>query len=140
MVKRAKRTTDYIRVPEKLIPILDEMLMELTENRLEVCLIPSKKPETAADGGMIRAVCSKNPDWYRDLCLRYPCNRSKKRNVRKDHTRIKRACILGLLERMIKNRKTRSMYAEDLLEVAEQRYQMYSELEAQEFEPWDNQF
>ena len=56
-----------MKIPEYLIQYLDEMLYELYTERLEVCLIPSTDKECAANGGMIRACCNSNPDWYQNL-------------------------------------------------------------------------
>ena len=128
-----QRPVDIMVIDNDLIPLLDEMYFELSSERLEVCLIPSKQEGCAKDGGMIRAVCAQNPEWYQKLCFNYPCTRTKKRSNRKDHTRIKRRNVLQLLERMVRNKKSNSMYAGDLLEVAKTRKELYEI-------PWKNQF
>lgn len=124
-------------VEEELIPFLDEMYMDLSTYKLEVCLIPFGK-----DGRCIRAAHSQNVDWYRKFCENYPCTRIKKRNPRKDGTKIKRKDTLKILERMIRNKKSKSKYALDLLQIAEDTKKLYDELQAEEEKeiPWDNQF
>lgn len=130
-----------VEVPEHVTHLLDEMLFELTEQRLEVCLIP------APYGGeyrMVRAVCSMNPDWYRDLCQKFPCTRIKARSKKKDYTKIKRTNIISVLTVMVREKKSYSKYAEDLIQVAMDRYIVFQQLEKLEtefrFEPWNNQF
>jgi len=128
-------------IPEHLVPILDEMHYELSSYRLEVCLIPGKNAEVAADGRMIRVACGTNVSWYRELCGLYPCTRGKKRSARKDYTKIKRKYIELVLERMVRNKSTESKYGEDLLAFAEDRFKVFQRLEEKTtFEPWNNQF
>jgi len=131
-----------VKITLDLIPLLDEMYYELSSERLEVCLIPSRDPEVAAYGGMIRAVTSRNPAWYRSLCNDYPCTRAKKRKGKKDYTKIKRRDILKILERMIRNKKSNSIYAEQMLDVAKDRKELYDRLATETLGdvPWDNQF
>lgn len=133
-----------ITINDNLIPVLDEMLYELSEQRLEVCLIPSQKPEIADNGGMIRAVTGQNPLWYKELCEAYPCTRIKKRNPRRDGTRIKRPDTLNILKWMIKNKKSRSLYAPFIKDVAEGRLESYEQWKKEEDAkynvPFDNQF
>lgn len=130
-------------IGDELIPIMDEMLMDLSTNKLEVCLIPSQIEDCAKDGGMIRVAYNQNVDWYRKLCECYSCTRYKKRNPRKDYTKIKRANIIYILSTLIKNGKSRSKYAEDLRDIAIEIKDMYDKLEnndEEEMIPWKNQF
>jgi hypothetical protein len=55
--------------------LVRHFLQELESEQLEVVLVPSKHPEIAEKGGMIRAVSSENPKWYRDFCELYPARR-----------------------------------------------------------------
>lgn len=125
-------------VPEHLIPMLEEMLYELSENRLEVCLIPGKIESAVNDGKLIRVAHSTNVKWYQDLCADYPCTRNKKRNNRKDYTKIKRIYIYKVLRWMINNKKSESRYADFLLTIAEERYKSFEQYSADV--AWDNQF
>lgn len=130
-------------INEDLIPLIDEMLMELSTEKLEVCLVPGNVSEAVDDGKMIRVAVSQNPKWYRDLCESYPCTRYKKRSDRKDYTKIKRQGVILVLENMIKNKKSKSMYAQFLLDYAKDRKKLYdrlAEAENPENKPWDNQF
>lgn len=127
-----------IEIPEHLVPLLDEMLYEMTEQRLEVCLVPD---HNGNEYKMIRVACNRNPDWYREFCQRYPCTRRKKRTKRKDYTRINRKRTLKILEHMIRKRTSKSIYAEDLLQIAKDRYELYEQYKEEfEFKPWNNQF
>lgn len=90
--KRKSGAIKIMVIPDNLIPIIDEMYYELSTEKLEVCLIPNndeQKPDR-----LLRAAISVNPQWYRELCLNYPCTRIKKRTARKDYTKIKRKDIL----------------------------------------------
>ena len=132
-----------MKIDGELLPIIDEMLMELSTEKLEICLVPSTIPEVADDGGMVRAVCSQNPKWYQDMCEAFPSNRFKGRTARKDYTKVNRRYILKLLVRMVTNGKTRSLYAPFILGVAKDRLDLYNRLEEAEKEnliPWNNQF
>ena len=53
----------------------ERMLSELEGSRLEVCLIPSRDPDCAMRGGMIRAVQESNPEWYQDFCAQFTAKR-----------------------------------------------------------------
>lgn len=134
-----------VKIDDELIPILNEMYMDLSMNKLEVCLVPGDHPD---QDRQIRAVCNSNPYWYKKFCKDHPCTRCKKRSDRKDHTRIKRNYTLIALERMIRNKQSSSQYAEYLIDIAKdmlETYKEYEELmkESKEefrFKPWDNQF
>lgn len=51
------------------------MLSELESQRLEVVLVPSRDPDCAMRGGMIRAVQEANPEWYQDFCSQFTAKR-----------------------------------------------------------------
>ena len=106
-------------IDAKYIVFLEEMLVELAECKLEVCLVPSKIPESAADGAMIRIVTSINPSWYSELASMYPKVNQRKR--KKPQTSIRRDSIISAIACMIKNKKSNSKYACFLLAVAEYR-------------------
>ena len=128
-----------IYINENLIPFIKEMLYELEENRLKVCLVPSEDEQCAKDGGMIRAATSINPVWYQELCAMYPPMNWKKGNgfnKKKKRTILKRYNILQILRRMIKYKKSKSMHAEYLLDIAKDRKESYED----SFIPWNNQF
>lgn len=126
-----------VTIDDELIPFLDEMYMDLSTHKLEVCLIPYDR-----DGRCVRAAHSQNVDWYQKLCEHYPCTRQKKRNPRKDGTVLKRRNVMHVLEGMIRRKTSRSKYALDLLQIAEDTKKLYDELQAEEEKeiPWDNQF
>lgn len=123
-----------ISIPEGIIPYLDEMLLEMDECRLEVCLIPSRKDPD----GKIRAATGQNPLWYQTLCAIYPRPGRTKAEIR---TIIKRRYTIKVLERMISGKHSTSKYAEYLVGVARDRQEFYDSLEKQDMNvPWDNQF
>jgi len=66
---------------------------------------------------MIRAVISRNPLWYRKLCARYS-SRRRRRSCKPD-TRIKRANVLAVLERLSRGLPSRSPYVSDLLDLSQ---------------------
>ena len=94
------------------------LLWSLQNSSLEVILVPSRDREIASRGGMIRAVVSKNPDWYRKLCEDYPSARTR-RSFKPD-TKIKRNNIIKVLEKLSKGQKVRSKYVDDLRKIAYQ--------------------
>lgn len=134
-----------IKIDDELIPILDEMYMDLSINKLEVCLVPGTHSD---QDRQIRTLCNQNPYWYKKFCEDHPCTRIKKRTERKDHTRIKRKNTLEILDRMIRNKQSSSKYAEYLIDIAKDMLETYKEYEAlmkqskEEFryKEWDNQF
>lgn len=76
-----------------------ELLIELQASRLEVVLIPSRDPDCAMRGGMIRAVQEENAKWYQEFCGLYESARKDRIRWRKFKTRIKRReTIQGLKE------------------------------------------
>jgi hypothetical protein len=96
---------------------LTEMRDELECNRLEVFLVPQRIRTN--EGGMIRAAYSKNASWYRFFCACYSSSR-RRRNALFD-TRIKRRDTLRVLNGLINNGRSKSKYAEDVLEIARGR-------------------
>lgn len=122
-----------MEVGEELVPYIEEMLLELSEFRLGVCLVPNQDPDKT--DRMLRAAVSQNPQWYRDLCNAYPCTRSKARGERKDYTKIKRQYILLVLERLVRLKKSTSKYAEYLIDQAKLRYRSHNQIT-----PWADQF
>ncbi len=129
-----------MKIPGNLIIFLDEMLYELYENRLEVCLIPSEDQACADDGGMIRVPISQNVEWYQELCKLHPRTYVRHTQIRKIRTKLKRRNIIMVLEGMIKNKKSRSEHAPFLLGVAQSRKETIEKLEAAEYKTWDGQF
>lgn len=127
----------FIKVDEELIPYIGDMLTELWECQLNVCLIPSTDEQTKEDGGMIRVAISKNPEWYSELCSSHIRKSKKKKKFR---TIIKRRNILEILEHMINSGFTKSKYGQYLLSIAENKKQTLDNFIEQEFEPWNNQF
>lgn len=90
-------------IDAKYIIFLEEMLFDLAECKLEVCLVPSKIPECARDGRMIRVVTSINPSWYSELAFQYP--KANQRQRKKPQTSMKRDDVIYTIECMIKNKK-----------------------------------
>ena len=93
---------------------LEIMQAEFEATRLEVVLVPARYEVNV--GACVRVAISSNCDWYRRLCLRYGSNRQR-RNLAPD-TRIKRANIARVLQRLIDRGESRSKYVEDLLQMA----------------------
>jgi len=88
----------------------------MREHRLTVELIPSQDDDCALRGGMIRAIMDRNPEWYRELCARYPRESRRRANPRPD-TVIDRKRIVQALRGLL-GTGTRSSYAGDLLAAA----------------------
>jgi len=114
-------------IQDDLISFLDEMLLELYENRLDVCLIPYGE-----DGKCYRVAHSQNPVWYQELCSLYPDNRPP----RKPRTIIKRQHIIKVLGVMINKKRSRSIYADFLTNIAKDRFKSMQPV----LEPWACQF
>jgi len=98
--------------------IYRELFDELETCRQEVALIPA--PDQRHSGHMVRIAVSWNPDWYRDLCASYPSRRKRAR--RKSDTRVKRRSILQALRRLAAGLESRSLYAADLVAIADSRF------------------
>jgi len=96
------------------------MLTQLNKNRLQVGLAVA--PEEAHSGHKIRVVDGTNPEWYQELCAKYLStnrkNRKKRNGKKHDDTKIKRRRIIEALTLLSQGRMSRSIYAEDLLELA----------------------
>lgn len=90
------------------------MRRELERRQLRVELAPSRVPEVAARGGMIRVVVERNPRWYRDFCAAYPKNRRRPRRKNKPDTKIRRGLTLRAL-REIEGGRCQTVYAERLI-------------------------
>ena len=129
-------SSDYLIIQDELIPFLDEMLQELYGNKLEVCLIPY------GDGKCYRVAHSQNPVWYQELCSLYPDTRSKGANKKKPRTLIKRQYTIKVLGVMINKKKSRSMYADFLTNIAKDRFKSMPWFKSMQpvFEPWAGQF
>jgi hypothetical protein len=79
--------------PIKVQKICAIMLHELFDNKLEVVLVPSRVQE----GGLIRTVQWRNPEWYREMCS-WSLRASRKKD--KHRTTIKRRTTCSILERI----------------------------------------
>lgn len=97
-----------------MIEQIQVMVAEFESNRLEVMLIPSKR--WVNEGGMIRVAASKNCTWYRKFCAKYLSTRV--RGSRNLDTKIKRANISRILDRIARGLPSRSMYAPELIRIA----------------------
>lgn len=85
-----------------------DLLDELTMLRLDVVLVPSRRPEEAKRGAMIRCVMCPSPDWYSRLCTAHLKRRKKPRRSMKPDTRIVRRDVERLLNRAADGKPTRS--------------------------------
>ena len=90
--------------PERAAALLDDMRML----RLDVILVPSRRPEEAKRGAMIRCVICPNPDWYSRLCTAHQKRRTKPRRSSKPDTRIVRRDVERLLTRAADGKPCRS--------------------------------
>lgn len=122
-----KKSPSYTGAAARRIVMLrraaQKMLLELESSHLEVVLIPSRDPDCAMRGGMIRAVQERNARWCRDFCAMYPKHRTRPRRKRKPDTRIRRELTINGLNEILRGR-CRSVYAERLahfIERAERR-------------------
>ena len=99
---------------------LQIMLAELDSAKLEVQLAPlNPRLRNYNEGGCKRVVTSRPVKWYRQLCNRHVSSRGVRRG--KFDTRIKRANVLRLLQRLTSGLPTVSKYAPEILRVAEGR-------------------
>lgn len=76
----------------------NQLLFELSEQRLGVVLSPAPRPQFS--GHMVRALTGRNPSWYRKLAVRFP---DRHRGPRKGHrtgSGIRRYLIEDALERL----------------------------------------
>lgn len=109
-------------VRHKITDVLRRFLDELDSSGLEVIKVPGR------DGvGYVRAVCSRNPEWYREFCAWYV--RPRRGRYRRPRTIIKRCWTRkGLLHLLAGNNST--MYSGRLMEYAEHA------IARQEDQPW----
>lgn len=120
----------------------ERMLAELESSRLEVVLIPSKVPDCAMRGGMIRAVQEANPEWYQDFCSQFTarrraqcrrcygrceCSKEERQRLRwrtrprrLHDTLIKRANTIKGLKELMRG-QCETIYAQRLTDFIEQR-------------------
>jgi len=85
------------------------MISEMESYRLEVVLAPA--PEIRHQmGHCIRVAMSSNPKWYQELCAVHPSSGKGRCS-----TRVKRANIMRLLQRLLEGKKINSVY-EDFLD------------------------
>lgn len=127
-----------IEIEDKYIFALQDMLDELLECKLEVCLVPQTDNYENDDGKMLRVAYNKNPKWYIELCqtrekpeYRFDTKREKyiKRKMRKNpQSNIKRGDIIKVIIHMIEKQKSRSKYAETILEHARDRSEIFDNL------------
>jgi len=103
----------------ELIPFLDEMLLELSENKLRV-----EKVKSILSDALLRVPYEHNPEWYSKLCKLYPDTRRRGRIKKKPRTVIKRANIISVLKSMIYKGETWSKYADYLLGIAKNKKDM----------------
>lgn len=92
---------------------LEQMLAELESSRLEVILVPLRRPANV--GGMARVAASVNAPWYRRFCAAFPSDRIRRKAA--FDTRIKRANTVAALNALIAGH-CRSKYAPALLRIA----------------------
>lgn len=88
------------------------MLAELERERLVVVLIPSRDVDCAMRGGKIRAVESRNPVWYRELCAEHPSSRGTRKG--KFDTLIKRQHVIRALKE-ISSGVCKTLYAQRVM-------------------------
>ncbi len=114
-----------IVAPKELIPYLNEMLYELQTQKFEAFQVPDTD-KSAINGHNIWVAETHNPKWYSELIRKYP----KKRNTywRKSWRRvgnadsvIVRKDIERILTRLANEQSSTSIYADDLLEIAEDK-------------------
>lgn len=110
-------------VPEHLIPFLKEMIREMNTQKLHVSLVPCSSYRRD-NGCGVRSVDSQNVEWYQIFCKLNP----RKTGNKPDNSRsfINRNCVILVLQWMVKNKKSRSRYAEYLLEVAQMKYNAHN--------------
>lgn len=88
--------------PDKACALLNDLNML----KLEVILVPSKRPEEALRGGTIRCVVCPNPGWYSKLCSAHVKQRTR-RSMKPD-TRIVRRDVIRLLTRVADSKPVKS--------------------------------
>ena len=137
-----------MKLPDELIPFLKEMLGELKANKLEVILIPSQT-DRRKSGCRTRAVNSRNPKWYRELCAKYPRHNADPQKI-KVQTQVRRKTILSVLKRLISNKPTKfgpgrkierwdtSKYDEYLLKIAQRKHDIFMNASPDNYDPMED--
>src|SRR2546421_4866570 len=87
-----------------LVKVAKVLLAELQSSRLEVVLIPSRDPDCAMRGGMLRAVQEQNVSWYKTFCREFQSTRKDLIRWRKHKTKICRRCTVRGLNELIEGR------------------------------------
>lgn len=105
---------------ENILIYLKIMLRELDDFYLEVKLIDA--PEPMFSGHKIRSVEKTNPEWYQELCSRYPRKR-RNRSDKYTDSKIKRSKLKSVLSVLINKGFSRSYYSDDLLDLAKEKYE-----------------
>lgn len=116
------------KAPVELIHTLKVMLGQLNHERLEVGLAAAY--EAKHSGHKIRTVQNENPWWYQKLCSRHTVSRSngRKRLGKKHHdTKISRRRIIQALTTLSSGKPARSIYAEELIELAVEQAALWEE-------------
>lgn len=104
-------------VENQLLNMYDEMQQQF----LHTILVPA--PEPMHVGHMVRVVDNQNPDWYRELCAKYPSNCKSHKNRFKPDTKIKRQSVIQFLLNPHKHKNFK--YGNDLIEIAKQQLEQY---------------
>lgn len=124
-----------MKVPENLIPYLQEMLYDLKGNNLVVEKAKDTSEKRERNGCGIRAVRYRNISWYRELCEQNPKppyrvdakvkKRIKRKFRAKPQTNLKKNDIINILNWMIQNKKSKSQHADFLLHTAKKYKKWY---------------
>ena|SRR2546421_8149373 len=101
-----------------LVKVAKVLLAELESSRLEVVLIPSRDPDCAMRGGMLRAVQEQNADWYQSFARQFESHRKDRLRWRKFKTKIKRNDTLRGLRELVEG-NCDSVYAQRLKDFIE---------------------
>lgn len=94
------------------------MLKELDDFYLNVKLTKASEPMFL--NHKIRSVENKNPEWYQELCSKYPRNR-RNRNEKYTDSYINRKRVINCLKRLIQGKFSNYKYKDDLIEIAKER-------------------
>lgn len=108
------------KINDNILLYLKIMLRELDDFYLQVKLINA--PEPMFSGHKIRAVEKANPEWYQELCSRYPRER-RNRSDKYTDSKIKRKNVKICLQKIINTGFSKSYYLNDLLELAKEKYE-----------------
>ena len=100
---------------------VDSLYFELMLNDLQNCFLEvTTTPGTHDDEDRkIRAVSNQNPDWYKELCKKYPRNRRNRKSKFTD-SYVKRGRIIKYLEELINGNIPNAREVDDLIEIAKQ--------------------